>query len=408
MIVETRPVRSDPDGPCFVAMQPSIAISAAMNRIDIFKDQLAVLADAGRLRRLAPRVGRDFSSNDYLGLAGDPAIGRAVAEAVALGVPAGSGGSRLLRGNSPEHEALETKAARFFEAEAALFFSSGFGANSALFATLPQAGDLIVADELVHASAHEGLRRSRARHLFAVHNDAQSFRDIIANWRRSGGRGQVWIAFETLYSMDGDISPIDDLAAIARAEGGWLLIDEAHATGVFGRQGRGLAAHLEGHDNIVSLHTCGKALGVEGALVCAPRVIVDFLINRARSFIFSTAPSPLMAIAVGAALDRCAGADDLRLRLATLRDHAGSVLGERFGLPRPASQIIPLILGDERQTMAAADSLRAAGFDVRGVRQPTVPEGTSRLRISLNLNVVERDVDDLADAMTEALQDVAA
>lgn len=379
-----------------------------MERMDIFAGQLAALGEAGRRRVLAPRLGRDFSSNDYLGLAGDPHIARAVAEAVARGIPAGSGGSRLLRGNHPEHEALEAKAARFFGTAAALYFSSGFAANMALFATLPQSGDLVVADELVHASAHEGLRRSRAEHRFAAHNDANAFADIVAQWRAGGGRGRVWLAFETVYSMEGDVAPIDDLAAIARAGDGWLLIDEAHATGVFGPGGRGLAAHLDGADNVVSLHTCGKGLGVEGALVCAPQIIVDFLVNRARSFIFSTAPSPLMAVAVGAALDRCAQGDDLRAKLGALRDHAGALLGTRFGLPTPASQIVPFILGDERRTMAAAGALRTAGFDVRGIRPPTVPDGTSRLRISLTLNVERHDLDDLAEALAEVLAGVPA
>lgn len=375
-----------------------------MPHADAFDNQLAQLDAAGRLRRLEPRVGLDFSSNDYLALAGDPAIARAVAEAVTRGVPVGSGGSRLLRGNAPEHEALEDKAARFFGSEAALYFSSGFAANMALFSTLPQKGDLIVADALVHASAHEGLRRARAEHGFVSHNDLDAFADRIRKWRAAGGRGRVWLAFETVYSMDGDIAPIDEMAALARAEGAWLLIDEAHATGVFGHQGRGLAARLEGAENVVSLHTCGKALGTEGALVCASRSIVDFLINRARPFIFSTAPSPLMAVATAAALDRVAEADDRRERLRGLWHHAGELLAS----PAPQSQIIPIILGDERRTMAVAGALREAGFDVRGIRPPTVPEGTSRLRISLTLNVTPSDIESLAAALADALDPVPA
>lgn len=375
-----------------------------MSHADVFDDQLAALDAAGRLRRLEPRVGLDFSSNDYLALVGDPAIARAVAEAIARGVPVGSGGSRLLRGNAPEHEALEEKAARFFGSEAALYFSSGFAANMALFSTLPQKGDLIVADALVHASAHEGLRRARAEYCFASHNDVGAFADQIRKWRAAGGRGQAWLAFETLYSMDGDIAPTDELAALARAEDAWLLIDEAHATGVFGHQGRGLAARLEGAENVVSLHTCGKALGTEGALVCASRSIVDFLINRARPFIFSTAPSPLMAVATAAALDRVAEADERRERLRGLWRHAGELLA----FPAPPSQIIPVILGDERRTMAVAETLREAGFDVRGIRPPTVPQGTSRLRISLTLNVTPSDIEALAGALAEALSPVPA
>ncbi|QPQ54443.1 8-amino-7-oxononanoate synthase [Allosphingosinicella flava] len=378
-----------------------------MTRIGAFENQLAQLSAAGRLRRLSPRAGRDFSSNDYLGLAGDPGIARAVAEAVAAGVPVGSGGSRLLRGNAPEHEALEAKAAVFFGAETALFFSSGFAANMALLSTLPQRGDLIVADALVHASAHDGLRRARAEHVFAAHNDADAFETAIRAWRRRGGTGRVWIAVETLYSMDGDRAPIDALAALAEAEDAWLLIDEAHATGVFGPAGRGLAAALEGRDNVIALHTCGKALGVEGAIVTGPRVMMDFLVNRARPFIFSTAPSPLMAVAVSAALDRIAAGDDLRARLAERVAYAGKRICAPYGLPRPDSQILPIILGGEGRTMAAAAALQEAGFDVRGIRPPTVPDGTSRLRISLTLNAGLDDIDALSGALADIMERVS-
>lgn len=363
------------------------------------------MAARGRLRRLIAREGRDFASNDYLALASDPVIAQAVAEAIASGVPVGSGGSRLLRGNGPEHEALEEKAARFFGSESALFFSTGFAANSALFAALPQRGDLILADELIHASVHDGLRMARAEHMFARHNDVEAYGMAIRNWRSGGGKGRVWIAFETLYSMDGDKAPIAEFAELAKSEDAWLVLDEAHATGVYGPQGKGLGAALEGQDNVVSLHTCGKALGVEGALVCAPAVIKDYLINRARPFIFSTAPSPLMAVAVSAALDRIAKADDIRARLSALRAHADQAICERFGLPPSSSQIIPIILGDDKRTMRVAEALQAAGFDVRGIRPPTVPRGTSRLRLSLTLNVDREDISALADAMAQAMQD---
>ena len=370
-----------------------------------FSRQLDALAARGRLRRLIPRQGRDFASNDYLGLSHDTAIAQAVAQAIARGVPVGSGGSRLLRGNAPEHEALEEKAADFFGSEAALFFSTGFATNAALFAALAQKGDLILADELIHASVHDGLRMSRAEHLFIRHNDVSAFEEAIRHWRVQGGKGRVWIAFETLYSMDGDIAPVADLARLAADEGAWLILDEAHATGVYGPQGKGLAAALEGQENVVSLHTCGKGLGVEGALVCATRTIKDFLVNRARPFIFSTAPSPLMAVAVSAALDRIAQADELRDRLMKLRVYAERAICERLGFPPSGSQIIPVVLGEDKRTMRVAEALQAAGFDIRGIRPPTVPRGTSRLRLSLTLNVDEDDVSALADALAQAIQD---
>lgn len=354
--------------------------------------QLAALEQRGRLRHLIPRAGRDFASNDYLGLAGDPMIAQAVADAIARGVPVGSGGSRLLRGNAPEHEGLEAKAAAFFRTQAALFVANGFVGNLALLATLPQRGDLIVADELIHASAHDGFRMSKATAVFARHNDVQSFADLIAGFRREGGKGRIWIAVETLYSMDGDLAPLADLAKLAATHGAMLVLDEAHGTGVFGPGGRGLSAGLDGLHNVVSLHTCGKAMGTEGALICGPRIVIDYLVNRARAFIFSTAPSPLMAIAASAALDRIEEASDLRDRLKTLRQDAAEAICAPLGLPSPRSQIVPVILGEDKRAMAVAAALQEAGFDVRGIRPPTVPPGTSRLRISLTLNVSRADI----------------
>lgn len=369
-----------------------------------FRSKLAALEQRGRLRSLSPRAGRDFASNDYLGLAGDPIIAGAVADAIDRGVPVGSGGSRLLRGNAPEHEGLEAKAADFFRTQAALFLANGYVANVAIFSTLPQAGDLIVADELIHASAHDGIRMSRAAAVFARHNDVQSFADLIAAFRAEGGKGRIWIAVETLYSMDGDMAPLADLAKLAAKNEAMLLLDEAHGTGVFGPAGRGLSNGLDGLHNVITLHTCGKALGVEGALICAPRVHIDFLINRARPFIYSTAPSPLMAVAASAALDRVEGAGDLRSRLQTLRQDAAEVICAPLGLPIPRSQIVPVILGDDARTMTIAASLQEKGFDVRGIRPPTVPSGTSRLRISLTLNVSRADVAALGKALADAMQ----
>jgi 8-amino-7-oxononanoate synthase len=373
-----------------------------MSALKALGDDLAQLAAQDRLRTLVPRRGVDVSSNDYLALASSPRLARAVALAVERGVPVGSGGSRLLRGNHEEHEALEAEAAAFFGSEAALFFSSGYTGNATLFATLPQRGDLIVHDALIHASAHEGMRLSRAEAVSATHNDPEAFEDAIAGWRRAGGTGRPWIAVESLYSMDGDRAPIDALAAVAERHDAMLLIDEAHATGVFGEQGRGLAAALHGRENVITLHTCGKAMGCEGALVCGPRVVRDFLVNRGRGFVFSTAPSPLMASAVRESLRILADEPERRAALWDLVGAAEKAL-ERCGVAPTGSQILPLILGDDARTMGVAAAVQAAGFDVRGIRPPTVPQGTSRLRISLTLNLTVADVDALADAIAGAI-----
>lgn len=364
---------------------------------------LAALRERSRLRALVTRSGIDFASNDYLALSSAPRMTAAVEQAIARGVALGSGGSRLLRGNDPEHEALEAEAAAFFGAEAALYFSTGYAANAALLSTLPQHGDLIVHDALVHASAHEGMRLGRAGTIAAPHNEAQGFDDAIVAWREAGGTGRPWIAVESLYSMDGDRAPLADLTAVAARHDAMVLIDEAHATGVFGLDGRGLAADLEGRPNVITLRTCGKALGCEGALVLGPRIVCDFLVNRARGFIFSTAPSPLMASAVREGLRILANEPERRTRLWDL-----IAIAERHlvahGVRPTGSQILPLVLGDDARTMRVAEALQAAGFDVRGIRPPTVPVGTSRLRISLTLNATGQDVAALTDVLGDALR----
>lgn len=358
---------------------------------------LAHLAAISRRRALAGQAGADFASNDYLGLAGSRALAEAVQAALDRGVPVGAGGSRLLRGNHPEHEALEAEAATFFGCERALYFSSGFAANAALLATLPQRGDLVVHDELIHASAHDGMRLGRADHLAVRHNQADAVERAIRDWRRGGSKGQAWIAVESLYSMDGDRAPLDDLIAIADREDAVLLVDEAHATGVYGPDGRGLAARLDGRANVITLRTCGKALGCEGALVCAPAVVADFLVNRGRPFIFSTAPSPLMAAAVRAALHLLRAEPARRTLLWERVRLAEQALGVSTG-----SQILPVVLGEDARTMAVAAALQAKGYDVRGIRPPTVPQGTARLRIAITLNASAEDIAGLGVVLAQA------
>ena len=372
---------------------------------DPHENALAALAAKGRLRALSPSAGRDFTSNDFLALADSVALRDAATAELARGVPLGAGGSRLLRGNHPEHEALEEEAAAFFGSETALFFPTGFAANAAIAATLPRRGDLIVYDELIHASFRDGLEPSRVQAAQAPHNDVPAMDTIITGWRDGGGKGRVWIAVETLYSMDGDFAPLSDLVGLAQRHEAILILDEAHATGVYGDQGRGLGAAYEGAPNIISLHTCGKALGAAGALVCLPRLYRDFLVNRGRAFIYSTAPSPLMAAVVRAALKICAGAEQERIQLRMLVRHAQELM-HKLGLPTSGSQIQPVVVGEDRRAVMLAQALQAKGHDVRAIRPPTVPEGTARLRIALTLHVTCNDLDslfaDLAAEMAKA------
>ena len=372
-----------------------------MNKASPYVAALNALKDDDRLRSLTPRAGIDFSSNDYLALAGCQRMRKAVAAAVEAGTPIGAGGSRLLRGNCAEHESLEAEAARFFGAEAAIFFASGYTANFAVLTTLPQRGDLLVLDALVHASIHEGARAGRAEFRLSAHNDANSIEDVIRTWRSEGGKGRIWIVAESLYSMDGDFAPLEAIVAIADRHDAFLMMDEAHATGVFGPNGRGLTAAYEGCENLIAIHTCGKALGAAGALVTTTGLLRDFIVNRCRPFIFSTAPSPLMAVAVQEALSILRDEPERQQCLANLIDFAHHEIGARQGWRLSGSQIMPFIVGDNARAMALAVALQARGFDIRGIRPPTVPAGTARLRISLTNNVDQRDVRAMLAALAE-------
>ncbi len=373
-----------------------------------FEHALEALDRRGRRRALTARTGIDFSSNDYLGLGSSSELRDAMAAALARGVSVGAGGSRLLRGNDPEHEALEAEAAQHFGAEAALFFGGGFVANYALFSTLPSRGDLIVYDSLIHASALDGIQASKAAAVAATHNSARAFDDAITAWRTAGGTGRPWIAVESLYSMDGDRAPLEDLNAVAAKHDAMLMIDEAHATGVWGPDGRGLSAGLEGQVNVISLHTCGKALGVSGALVMCPAVLRDYLVNRCRPFIYATAPSPLIAAGVRAALQLSTSQSERRERLQAMVEKLGRDLEARCGVAASGSQIQPIIVGSDARATALANAMQAQGFDIRAVRPPTVPEGTARLRVSITLNAAEADVTRMVTALARELERIAA
>lgn len=373
-----------------------------IDAFNVFRTSLAGLERHNRLRRLVSAHGIDFTSNDYLGFARSPRLKMAVVAAIERGVPVGAGGSRLLRGNHAEHEALEAEAAAFFKAEKVLYFSTGYAANSALFSTVPQRGDLIVYDRLIHASTREGIAASKAKAISVAHNDVEGFTAVLTQWRQAGGVGRPWIVVESLYSMDGDRAPLAEFAKIADRHEGFLVIDEAHATGVYGKGGRGLAAGLAGRENVLVLHTCGKALGVSGALLTAPAIIIDYLVNRARSFIYSTAPSPLAAAALREALHMVADEPERREQLELRSRLTAELLCSSLGVKPSGSQILPVIVGDNGRALRIAEHMQRQGFDIRAIRPPTVPEGTARLRISVTLNVDEDQITAMSSALGRA------
>ena len=357
-----------------------------------FTATLTKIKEEGRFRSLSSAKGIDFTSNDYLGFKSHPELRETAIAALHNGLEIGSGGSRLLRGNHPAHEELEYNAAEFFGCEQTLFFANGFAANHALMTALPAPHDIILFDALIHASLRDGIQSNPAKHIRIAHNDLNAYEDAL---RKNSGT-PCWVVVESVYSMDGDIAPLSELLRLCEKYHAMLVVDEAHATGVFGQQGKGLT-HTLHSPNLISLHTCGKGLGVAGALVCASHDVIHTLINKARSFIYSTAPLPLQAVLVNKALELCAAADNRRARLFALCDMA-----KQF-LPASPSPIIPIILGDEQRAINAAAALQAKGFDIRAIRPPTVPAGSSRLRITLNANLRDSDITSLGSALREIL-----
>ena len=364
-----------------------------------FSQQLQKLKDQNRFRDLYLPNGIDLTSNDYLGLARHPKLREAAIEFLQNGNDIGAGGSRLLRGHTDAHAALEDFASYFFAAPKCLYFSSGFQANAALFQALPTRHDTIIFDELVHASARQGIHHSNARSIKARHNDLVDFENALKEAKVSE-REQIWIAVESVYSMDGDIAPLKALYDLAEIYDAILIIDEAHGTGALGKNGQGASEDIiaeNGYERIITLHTCGKAMGVAGGLVCASENIIDTVINTARAFIYSTAPMPLQAFLVQKALEIIASDEGAmrREKLATLSARAQELFG------RAGTHIVPIMIGEDEECVRVASELQAQGYDIRAIRPPTVPEGTARLRLSLSADLDEDVLDRFADMLEQ-------
>src|SRR5215831_19484182 len=338
-------------------------------------------------RTLQPPSGIDLSSNDYLGLSTHPRIKQAMADAV-LREGVGSTGSRLLRGHRTAFADVERRFAAFKGTERALYFSSGYLANLAVVTALAESGDVIFSDERNHASLIDACRLSRAERVIFPHNDADALEQKI-HLKVDPTYDQRFILVESLFSMDGDIAPLKRYADICRRTGSTLVVDEAHAVGVYGTRGSGLLEKLELDANsCISINTAGKALGLSGAFVAGPAWAIEYLIQRARPFIFSTAPPPAIAAALSASLNVVETEPERRARLASRVARLFDALdAQGLALPCQRSHIVPIVLGDNDRALAAAAALQAEGFDVRAVRPPSVPEGSARLRISINANL---------------------
>ena len=344
----------------------------------------------------------NFSSNDYLGLANHPALKEAAIKAVEK-FGAGAGASRLICGSLALFHELEDALAAFKNTEAALTFSTGYAAAIGTVCALLGKDDIIVIDKLVHASIVDAAKLSGAKLRVFDHNDPNDLEEKL-KWAAGhsqhpsaniGHQTRVLIVTESIFSMDGDAAPLREIVTLKEKYSAWLMVDEAHATGMYGKNGRGLAEELGVSDQIeIQMGTLGKAVGASGGYICGSRALVDFLVNRARSFIFSTAPVPAAAAAATAGIHFLQSGEGKTRRDSLWR------LVKQFD-SKSASAIIPILIGDEAETVELAAKLRERNIFIPAIRFPTVARGSARLRVTLTAAHTAEDVTQLTTALSE-------
>jgi 8-amino-7-oxononanoate synthase len=359
-------------------------------------DGLAARETAGLRRSLALPAGIDVTSNDYLGYAADAELAALTADYVrAHGT--GAGAARLLRGHLPGHAALEAALATFCQRDAALLFSSGWAANTGLWPALAGQGDWIFSHRANHASSIDGMRLSKAQRML-FHDTAE-----LAHLLQQPRTGQAFVALESVQSMSGQLSDLAAICQLAAAHDALVVVDEAHATGLYGPDGAGRVAELHLQNQVLcTLHTAGKALGVSGAWLAGPRPLIEHLQNHARSFVYSTAVAPAMLGGLLAVLPRlqrdAAIVAELHDKAAWLR---ATLAAAGLDLDGSTSCIVPVLLGTPERALAIAQQLREDGFDVRAVRPPTVPQGTSRLRLVVRTALGQAELQRLAERVIQ-------
>lgn len=382
---------------------PEARVDSILKRIERELDALRAQSQFRALETIdAAKTPINLSSNDYLGLSTDPRLKQAVAESIAKTSAAGSTGSRLLSGNSREWQELEAEFAGFAGTEAALYFGSGYLANVGLLSAVLKPGDVVFSDAVNHASLIDGMRLSDATKVIYPHADLQFLENALR--QHAGGKGARVIVTESVFSMEGDIASIDAFLGLASEHNAALVIDEAHATGICGPQGRGIVAEWGAEQDVLAIvHTCGKALASAGAFVCGTKALRDYLVNNARTFLFSTAMPPYVAGQIRAAVALALRAESERTHLReiafALRD---SLASAGFNCGTSATHIVPVILGSNETALHVASELQRAGFAAKAIRPPTVPAGTARIRISLTSKITFEDVRRLVDALAAA------
>ncbi len=366
----------------------------------------------GRIIKIDGRELLNFSSNDYLGLANHPVLREAAVQAIQQ-YGTGSGAARLICGSLKPHQDLEKTLADWKGTAAALTFSTGYATAVGTITALLESHDIIVIDKLVHACVVDGARMSGAKLRVFKHNDVADLESILqwADVQRDAiaepdKKPRILSATESVFSMDGDTAPLREMVALKEKYRAWLMVDEAHATGLYGKNRCGLIDELGLNTQVeVQMGTLGKALGSSGGYICGSQTLVDYLVNRARSFVFSTASLPAAAAAAQAAIglvrsteggQRCA-------RLWQQVNHLKAALkSSGYTMPETNSAILPIIIGAEDAALSLAEKLRAAGFFVPAIRYPTVARGQARLRVTLTADHTDQDVQALMQQLSAA------
>ena len=360
---------------------------------------LAQRRDLHLERALILPSGIDFTSNDYLGIA------RSMRNDASSEVPLGSTASRLLRGHHEIHRVVESRLASFSGTEASLLFTSGYALNAGIYSALIGPDDVVFSDALNHASIIDGLRLTKAQKEIFPHQDFEHLERLLQTVDSSK---QAFVITESLFSMDGDITDLPRLSALCEQYDALLIVDEAHATGIFGERGSGLIEQSGVRSKVLlSIHTAGKALGTQGAWVAASDTIVQHLVNHCRSFIYSTGISPHLAQALATSVNVVEASTELRKRAASNAEHFRH-LAHSLRLPfspKATGPIIPIIVGDAARSLKVASSIQAAGYDVRAIRPPTVPPGTSRLRVVIHAVHELETLDALAKSIAHAMKE---
>lgn len=363
----------------------------------IYHDIVSQIQDTGNYRRLfLPRQGSlDFSSNDYLNLSRHPLVIAAACQA-ALDYGTGATGSRLLSGNYALIEQLEQQIAQDKKSESSLVFATGYQANMSVLSALLIDKPIVFFDKLNHASLYQAVQDTPCQLVRYRSGDIDHLSDLLGEYAASSV--PKWIITETVFGMDGTIIPLQDIVNLSDQYGAWLYLDEAHATGLYGPQGYGLSTTVDLSDQTIVMGTFSKALGASGAYVACPKIIKSYLVNRAKGFLYSTAPSPMLTGAVLKAWEIISTLDQERHDLMSVSNYARDKL-VGFNILGQGTNIIPVIIGEPNNTLEYKRQLDQSGITVSAIRSPTVPPKTDRLRIALRCQHTFSDIDHLIEAL---------